>query len=314
MRGCEMTRPAIDHEAVAEFLQQRFEDAADTVELDSGVWSRAYGFTAEGRDLVVRFGEYREDYEKDRLAASFAAPDLPIPAVFEVGEALGRVYALAPRAFGGFLEALDEPAYRAALPSLLRALDALRAVEPPGEGFGPWNPAGEAPYGSWQDYLLDVTNDRGDGRTGGWRPLLESRPGAAAAFERGYAALEQLVGACPEVRHVVHTDLFAGNVLVDEDRVTAVLDWGNSIYGDFLYDLAHIAFWMPWFPTLEGIDLAAEASAHYATAGIEVPAFEERMRSYMIHIGLDAQSYTARTERWDELDRSAQRTLEVAGA
>jgi thiamine kinase-like enzyme len=41
--------------------------------------------------------------------------------------------------------------------------------------------------------------------------------------------------------HLVHSDLLHYNVLVAADRVTAVLDWGSSLYGDFLFDLAWLS-------------------------------------------------------------------------
>ncbi len=111
---------------------------------------------------------------------------------------------------------------------------------------------------------------------------------------------------------MVHTDLVASNLLVENAQVSAVLDWGNAIYGDSLYDLAHIAFWLPWFRDLGRIDLAAEADAHYAAIRLDVPAFEERLRCYLVRIGLDAQAYNALTHRWHELERSAARTMEFA--
>jgi hygromycin-B 4-O-kinase len=308
-----MSSPALDHAAVLAFLRERFPDAGNLNELDHGEWSRAYGFTADELDLVVRFGHHLEDYEKDRLAADFASSELPIPGVFEIGEAFDGVYSFAPRAFGQFIEAQGLDGFRATLPSLFRALDALRDVEPPGSGFGWWAPGGDAPFDSWNEFLLDVSNDHPGSRTEGWRDRLATRPAAEARFAEGVAALEESVEGLPEVRHVVHTDLVAANVIVDEGEIAAVLDWGNAIYGDFVYDLAHIAFWLPWFPGLAAVDLAAEAAAHYEASGVDVPAFEERLRCCMVRIGLDAQAYDAFTDRWEELDQAAARTLEVAG-
>ena len=43
---------------------------------------------------------------------AFAGPDLPVPKVLEVGDALGGAYAISERHFGLFLEKLDEPRWR----------------------------------------------------------------------------------------------------------------------------------------------------------------------------------------------------------
>lgn len=62
---------------------------------------------------------------------------------------------------------------------------------------------------------------------------------AAATFDQAFDELEGLVVRLPEVeRRIVHADLLNRNVLVDGDRLTSVLDWGNVMYGDPLYDSA----------------------------------------------------------------------------
>ena len=60
----------------------------------------------------MRFGSYREDYEKDRVAAKYAGPNLPIPEVHEVGEVFGGAYAVSTRAYAEPLDKLDEAGYR----------------------------------------------------------------------------------------------------------------------------------------------------------------------------------------------------------
>ena len=48
-------------------------------------------------------------------------------------------------------------------------------------------------------------------------------------------------------RTLIHNDLLNRNALASGGQVTAVFDWGCSIYGDFLCDLAAFVFWSPWF-------------------------------------------------------------------
>jgi hygromycin-B 4-O-kinase len=102
------------------------------------------------------------------------------------------------------------------------------------------------------------------------------------------------------------------NVLVADDRISAIIDWGNAMYGDFLFDLAWFIFWQPWYPAWQAIDFVEEARRHYASIGLEVPDFEARLRCYQIYIGLDGQTYQAFTRRWSDLEATAQRTLAVA--
>ena len=113
--------------------------------------------------------------------------------------------------------------------------------------------------------LLDIANDPPSARTYGWKQRLPETPLAHRAFESGYARLQTLVDACPEARHLVHSDLLNFNVLVTDDRISAVLDWGSSIYGDFLWDLAWFTFWQPWYTAWASVDLRKAALASLPT-------------------------------------------------
>jgi hypothetical protein len=56
-----------------------------------------------------------------------------VPEVLEIGTALDGYFAISSRARGRPLESLDADAWRAVLPSLFGALDAMRAIDIAGE-------------------------------------------------------------------------------------------------------------------------------------------------------------------------------------
>lgn len=60
---------------------------------------------------------------------------------------------------------------------------------------------------------------------------------------QGYARLRELAQALPGERHTIHGDLLNRNVLVADLKITAVIDKGNALYGDWLYDVAWLIFW-----------------------------------------------------------------------
>jgi hygromycin-B 4-O-kinase len=292
---------------VRAFLAQR--GAQNVERAGRGDWSVAYGFRLDGAELVARFGPEREDFEKDRLAARHASPALPIPRLVEIGETNDGAYAISERAHGVHLETLDEDSMRALLPGLFAALDALRLADVSGTaGYGGWDGTGDAPHGTWQEALLVVGEDEPGGRVHPWRePLASSRLGAGP-FDEALACLRELGPRLPGHRHLTHNDLLNRNVLVAGGRIAAVLDWACSMYGDFLYELAGLTFWRPWF-AWGAIDLAAEAERHYEAIGLDVPGFAERLRAYEIRVGLDGWAYNAFRGRWDEVERIARRTL-----
>lgn len=88
----------------------------EVVALTGGAWSRAFGFRHDDQLLVVRFGAWREDFEADQEAMSFAGPDLPVPCVYEIGDAFTGFYAISERRFGVFLEELEAHEFPRVLP------------------------------------------------------------------------------------------------------------------------------------------------------------------------------------------------------
>jgi len=285
------------------FLAEHLGHPVDRVELvGEGAWSRCFGFTDGARDLVIRFGRYVDDFEKDARAASFSTSALPVPQVSEVGTAFAGFFAISTRAYGRPLESLDAEEWEATFPALLAALDAIRRIDvSEHSGYGGWDVHGEAHSASWREFLLSVDADDRSRRTYGWRRRLVDSPVGDATFRDGLTLLADLAGSLPNERYVVHGDLINANVLVESARITAVFDWGCSFYGDYLYDLAWLEFWSPWYPAIAATDVRRAARAHYSKIGLAVDDIDERVRCCMIHIGLDHLAYHAFTGQLDEL-------------
>jgi len=305
----------VDLAAAEQFLRDRYggEIGVVTPIARQGVWSSAYRFDRRGADFVIRFTPYVADLEKDRRAARFASAELPIPPVLEMGSAFDGYFAISPYIEGAHIDGLDEPGMRQVLPSLLATLDAMRRVDLSAfSGYGDWNSDGLGHFPGWRAMLLDVRSDRGGRGMPPWRQRLADSPTGAQAFDRAFDVFSSLAERCPEERHLVHADLLHFNVLVAHDRVAAILDWGCSVYGDFLYDLAWLAFWRPWFPAWSGIDFAREGLDFYRSRGVPLPGSDERLRCYQLHIGLGHQQWYASRGDWANLEKTARHTLAIA--
>jgi hygromycin-B 4-O-kinase len=301
---------------VQSFVRGRYGDHAGHLEsLGSGDWSMAYAFTLDSNEVVIRFGAYGEDFAKDQVMHVLSSPALPIPKVLEVGETSTGFFAVSERAYGDFLDELNETGMRAAVPSVLRALDVVKEIDVSGTtGYGIWSSDGKGRHSTWQDALLEVGTDQNGGRIQGWRRALESSPIGAEAFDTAFGLLRELVPNLPSDRHLIHGDLLYHNVLVDHDHITAVLDWGNSMYGDYLYDAAWLIYCRAQYTRWSAVDIRREFEKHWVARGTTPGNLEERLRAYQIHIGLGAQAYSAHMGRLDDLAINAEQTMKLAKA
>lgn len=102
-----------------------------------------------------------------------------------------------------------------------------------------------------------------------------------------------LLEYCPEERHLIHNDLLHFNLITKENKITGVIDWGCSLYGDFLYDLAMFDLWSFYYPSMEGIDWKAETKKYFEDIAVDMTHFDQRLKCYQCHLALDAIKYTA---------------------
>jgi hygromycin-B 4-O-kinase len=278
--------PGVDD--VDRFLQKRFGPIGEVCLLQSGGWSSAFAFEHDGRELVVRFGPHSQDFEKERVAATWQTPGVPVPEIFELGEAFDGYYIVSQRHHGSKLADFDGPRTRRVVENLFGVLAAMRNIELPGQGFGIWTaPSCDAPAASWADYLCSVA-DRDESRLVDWRRKLFAHTNANAAFARGCAAIAKVGPGLPNVRRLIHADLLLNHLVESNDEISTVFDWGNAIAGDPLYDIAWILFCIPWFPAIERDHVLGLVKQYFPSDSLE-----HVLNIYELHIGLAALQYQA---------------------
>jgi len=288
-------------------------EPADLALVGEGAWSRCFGFQRGDAELVIRFGKYLDDFRKDQLAAAYATPDLPIPQVLDVGPAFDGYFAVSRRGHGVPLESLSVAEWLAIVPAVVAALEAMRTADLSAtSGFGGWGADGRAPSASWSAFLLAAGEDTPDRLTPGWRERLAASPAGDAAFTWGIELLKEVASdAVP--RCLTHCDLINRNVLVADARITAVFDWGCSLYGDHLYDLAWFEFWAPWMPQLDVRTLRAALERRWREVGYVPEDKEPRLTACYLRIGLDHLIYNTHLGDWSAVAEVAARMRAMVG-
>jgi hygromycin-B 4-O-kinase len=296
------------------FLEARYgSPVADVALLGAGAWSRAYRFEVAGSAHVIRWSQFADNFERDAYAVRYASDDLPIPPITAFGAAHGSYYAISPFVEGAFLEALAPDDLNETIPALLRLLRALRRVDlTDTSGYGFWNAQGVAPYPSGRSLVLDDKNDSPGSLINGWRLKLEASRMGTQTYDTLRRMLVELIERIPEVRGLVHSDLLNRNVLAMPGRITALLDWGSSFYGDPLYDIAWFVFYEPWYPHFGTINLAQQLLDDYhADPAADQRQIDDRLLACLLDIGLNSIAYNAFIENWTNGEEAATYTLSM---
>jgi aminoglycoside phosphotransferase (APT) family kinase protein len=161
--------------------------------------------------------------------------DVPVPRVLATGVDPrvpgGRWFAMT-KAQGVFWSFDDQALTARIVPDIGRWFARLHQVRP--DGFGPLDAAGRGTYDSWLAWILRSAGAYLDALVDAGHASDSFRTMAIRVFERATPALER--------GSLVHGDLGNMETFVDPERsvVTGIVDWGNSIVGDPVFEFAKV--------------------------------------------------------------------------
>ncbi len=262
--------------------------------IEYGQIAKAFFFQAQGQDFVVRFTQPNMaiGLHKDLYAYThFTSPQVPVPPVVCVDEYQGITYAITRKMPGKTLDSFSGEAFEALIPSLIVTLDNIHQIDVrSAAGFGSFDGEGVGLFKSWPDFLRLVSEEE-DERWfyGKWHTLFETTFLDRGLFNSIFAEMAALLPFCPAERHLVHADYGFSNVLADSGQITAVLDWANASYGDFLFDVAWLDIGLP------GLDFNGRFQHFYHINNRAIPHYHERLRCYHCYIALDSFRFYAKT-------------------
>ena len=284
------TRVALDR--VGAFLGETFGGpVSGLAPLRGGEAAQAFGFLVDDQQYVIRINANSRSFEMDRYEHShFSSAEIPIPEIIQVGNFDENLhYAISRRLRGRLVDELSGEEHARTLPHLIQTLDAIHQIDVRSQGlYGEWDEDGEAHLDSWQQYILSI-KDRVPYGTD-WRSLFETSSMEPSLVERTYDRISELVEYCPEEISLIHGDFGSDNVLAKDGRITGVLDWGGSKYGDFLYDVAWLIFWSDRYD-------AGTFKKHFQSLDTPIFHFQERLFCYQIPIGLGVAGFFAGSEQ-----------------
>lgn len=283
--------PAVAHADVLPVLEREFTTPIlDLESLPGGNIARIFGFVTDDVAYVIRFNEHLAHgfANEARIIEMLAETSVPIPAMVRVGK-LGKLdYAISLHAPGQTLQSLDHAGNEAVIPEMIAILDEIhRADISATTGYGDFDALGKGRSPSWRRHLLDIREDGPrEGFYPPWGDLFATTLLERPMIDRLFARLTRLVGFCPEQRWLIHGDYGFDNILAENGRITAVIDWLGARFGDFIYDVAWLDLWSE-------LDFTDRFARHYAESRQIIPELRERVLCYQCYMAIDALRFFA---------------------
>jgi hygromycin-B 4-O-kinase len=276
-----------DSLSVTSFLQSHFDrKISDVAYIGAGMFSQAFSFNLEQKEFVMRINAYQEDFQKDVFAYQHFSSKISIPKMIKCDRFNQNYYfAITESCAGNTLNTLKDESVRNIVPGLFEILYALQSFDTSQySGWGLTNASGDGRFASWEEYLLSFYNQK---FAFTWEQLFDCTCMEQEVYKVYFSLMQEYLPFCSTDKYWVHGDFGFENVMSCGKKITGVLDWAELRLGDFVYDLAYLEFWSKNVPYKELWQNWAQSRKLY------LGNFEQRMRCYMIHIGLGSLAIAA---------------------
>lgn len=304
----ESIKPVVEQEVILSLLEESFHSPiAGLTQLQGGLISETLSFQVDEKEYILRFAPHgiETGYKKEFfIFQQFASYAIPIPPIIKCGWYENLYYAISEKLPGQGLNFISEEEYRQTIPSIIQTLSAIHQIDvQQWHGFGWIDENGIGKLPSWKDFILSVIEEEpATGFYGKWHIMFQTTFLERDFFETVYSQMSQLLEKCPQERYLVHGGYGYNNVLARDGKVTAVVDWVDAMYGDFVYDIAWIAQWAPY-----GIDYARLFHQYYTNNKVPLPNYRERMNCYQLYMGLDGMRFFAKTKNQEAYQATRQK-------
>ena len=277
-----MIKSAYDKNDIAKFLSNKYNKEIILMPMVEGMESQVFSFKHDNSDFIVRINPIIEGFQKDDYAyRKFSSAKIPIPKIVEYGKFNdNHSFCISEKILGSTFQDADEETVNSLLSDLTELWLAISEVDiSKTNGYGVFSSQdGNAPFNSWHDYLLSIL----DKKKYSWEKVQSMEIVDAELVDKIIITMRNLIKYCPEDRKLVHGDFGSNNVLVDghTQRINAIIDWDNALYGDCFIDIGGAYFWRTWLMCID------KTAAYWEKKFSSIPNYHERTLFYQLRLGL----------------------------
>ncbi|QHW29792.1 phosphotransferase [Paenibacillus rhizovicinus] len=258
-------------------IRSQFPEAADLKELTGGLASQTFSFDVKGQRCVFKTGTRMEVHEKEQWVYNKYHQLLPLRRMIGNSEtSQQQPYAVFEYIEGVKVFDLSSKELFDVMASILELLATLQSVDVSDvDGYGRFDETGKASYLTWNDFIEAIDNES----IYDWSRLDLKKIDAEVID----AAIHKLKQGAPHIKiskkQLIHGDLGSFNLIADRGRITGLIDWSLSMYGDHLYDIANFMFWNE--------DKLQPLIAHLSVQYMNTAEDRRTISCYMLRIGLE---------------------------
>ncbi len=289
-------RPVVADAQVRTLLSKHFSlPVSELVPIEGGAVARTFAFRAGEQEYILRFNLDRmltSNFPKEAYVwQKLAATSIPMPPVLQVGRLNDLHFAITPKMPGRTLFHYNPQEIEQLFPQIMETLHTIHSIDVSDtQGYGVFDYHGSGMTSSWHGFLKRVADEE-DERDyfGKWHHMFEDTFLERDVFDYIYQHMLRLLSFCPEERYLLHGSISLGNMLALDGKLTAVLDWLDARYGDFVYDIAVFDYFCPI------LHVSEHFQQYYAEQQVVVPSYKQRILCYQCFLTLDAMRFYAKS-------------------
>lgn len=234
-------------EDVQQFLETTEHAKPESIEqLSEGHIAQALTFeTVDGNKQVLRISAKDEDFLADQYAYQHFRDSVPIPRILDIGKfGDGAFFCISNFVEGTTTNKFSPDEMEATLDGQNDTFACIfNADISYSSGYGHIDvKTGNAAHKSWKEFLI---NDIDEMDAEGLRKRAKNIGLEPALVDKFLAQYQKNLPFASETRRLLHGDLGFDNMLMKDNKVVAVIDWGQFAYGDWMHDYAKFDFWWP---------------------------------------------------------------------
>lgn len=253
-------------------------DSISFTSFSFGENSKAYSFSVKNHQYVLRVSLSDQGFVIDRIISNLITnSSVPTPETLLIGKNRKKHFSVTQRVPGTLLIDEDDNTQLSLMSEFLKVSFSLHTYSREGGmyGYGPINEQGHGKYPSWESFIRDQTQYPSGIWSDDYFEILNNLKMLNYVY-------------VPEVNGLIHGDYGYKNVIVDNGKITGIIDWEDAMYGDFIYDIAYIHFWA------SQTDFQKIFFKHYSTSGkVNMSQFKKRFDCYTLYIGISLLNYFA---------------------